>query len=147
MQRIDVILFAILIAVILPAHPGTASEAAMSAQCPPVTEKPVVVFIQPAAKKIERMKKERGEDFYIFADDAMYYQSQAIEYLEKMRFPFCFSENENHQFKQDAGNTYTENQKCEGWCLILWNGKEKPVWTNATDIIMHEAYLKRAGSK
>lgn len=132
---------------IFPVQSGAASGDVTSGKCPTVSEKPVAVFIQPSDKKIEQMKKEDGEAFYTIADDAMYYQSQAIEYLEKMHIPFCFSENENHTFKKDGSTSYSVNQKCEGWCLILWNGKEKPVWTNAVDITMQEAYLKRAGSK
>lgn len=135
------------IVLISPAMAQAASEDGKAEKCRSVHQTPIVVFIQPSDKEIESMKKKDEEGFYIIADDAMYYQAQAMEFLEKMKFPYCFTENEKHEFKTHDNNQYAVNDKCEAWCLILWNGKNKPVSTYTVDISMHESYLKRARLK
>ncbi len=132
---------------LLAAASSQGNENGKSSKCPAVHEKPVAVFIEPSENKIELMKKEDGDGFYTIADDAMYYQSQAIEYLGKMRFPYCFTENEKHEFIIEKKKRYVVSEKCEGWCLILWNGKDEPVRTYTVDIAMQEEYLKRAKLK
>lgn len=127
-------------------HPSlsrAASDEGKTKKCAAIHQTPVAVFIQPSDSKIESMKKESGEDFDTIADDAMYYQWQATEFLEKMKFPYCFTENENHVFKAGQNKEYSVNEKCEGWCLVLWNGKDKPISSYAIDISMQEEYLRR----
>ncbi len=80
--------------------------------CPSIHEKPVAIFIGPTAEEIESMKQETGEDFYVIADDAMCYQWQAMELLEKMKFPFCFTEEENHTFLiKEKSKKFSLNEK------------------------------------
>lgn len=115
--------------------------------CAALHEKPIAVFLSPTDAQIEAMKKERGEkDFYIIADDAMYYQSLAFETLDTLKFPYCFTHEKNQKFKLGNGTVQTLGQECQGWCLILWNGKDKPILTYPVDLSSHEAYLKRAGT-
>jgi hypothetical protein len=146
-MKIKQVLLIFAIILISPAVTRAASEDAESKKCGPVHQAPVAVFIGPSDKKIEAMKREGEEGFYTIADDAMYYQAQAMEFLEKMKFPYCFTENEKHVFKTDGNKQYAVNEKCEAWCLILWNGKDKPVSTYTIDISMQESYLKRAKLK
>jgi hypothetical protein len=136
-----------MVSITLFAASSQSNENEQSNDCPAVHEKPIAVFIQPSDKKIELMKKEDGDGFYTIADDAMYYQAQAIEYLKKKRFPYCFTENEKHEFISEKKKRFVMDKKCEGWCLILWNGKDEPVRTYTVDIAMHEAYLKKAKLK
>jgi hypothetical protein len=49
-----------------------------------VTEKGAV-FYSPSSSRINKMKKERGEDFYVAADDNMYYMSTARDFLEQQK--------------------------------------------------------------
>ncbi len=138
----------LLLAIVLaPAISCTASEGAAPNKCASVHQTPVAIFIGPSDKKIEALKKKDEEGFYVIADDAMYYQAQATEFLDKMKFPYCFTENEKHAFKMNADLQYAVNKKCETWCLILWNGKDKPVSTSTVDISMYESYLKSATLK
>ena len=113
--------------------------------CPAVHETAIAIFIEPTDEEIALMKKENGEDFYTIADDALYYQSQAAELLQKIKFPFCSTTNESHEFiAKDNNKKYSVSKKCRGWCLILWNGHGEPIWTNAVDLFMHESYLQNA---
>jgi hypothetical protein len=135
------------IALTAPATSPAVSKDTKNKKCSSIFEKPIAVFIEPTDQKIEAMKKENGEDFYTIADDALYYESQATEFLEKMGFPYCFTERESHEFKIDNNKKFSVNEKCDGWCLILWNGKDKPESANTVDLFMYESYLKRAGSQ
>lgn len=139
------LLFAVVM--IAPAILPAASKDEGPKRCGTVHQKPIAVFIEPSDKEIESMKRGGEEAFYTIADDAMYYQAQALEYLEKMRYPYCFTKEEKHVFKTDDNRQYAVNQKCGAWCLILWDGKGEPVFTYTADISSHEAYLKGANLK
>lgn len=61
-----------LLSVLMAAFLSNADE---QVKCPSVHEKAVAIFIAPTDDKIESMKKEEGEeDYYVIADDELYYQ-------------------------------------------------------------------------
>lgn len=114
-------------------------------KCSDTHERPIAIFIEPTDAEIASMKEEHGqEDFYVIADDSLYYQWQATEFFEKKKFHFCFTENEKHSFLFDNKPKLTLNVDCQGWCLILWNGRDEPISTTAVDLFMHESYLESA---
>ncbi|RMZ59595.1 hypothetical protein D1632_08160 [Chryseobacterium nematophagum] len=47
-----------------------------------------IVFISPSSSDLERLKKEKGKDFYVIADDSNYYYSNAIEFLKSQSVNF-----------------------------------------------------------
>ncbi len=143
-MKITCLLLLFTIVLITPAISRATSGDAEPEKCGSVHQTPVAVFIGPSDKKIESMKKKDEMGFYTIADDAMFYQAQAIEFLEKIKFPYCFTENEEHEFRTQDNKQYAVKEKCEGWCLILWNGKDNPVSTYTVDISIHEPYLKGA---
>jgi hypothetical protein len=105
---------------------------------------PVAVFIDPTDEEIAAMKKEYGEeDFDTVADDAMYYSWQATEFLNGLNIPTCSTKDESHLFVTKDGREYRMDRACDGWCLILWNGKEEPVYADMAEIFTYEPYLKR----
>jgi len=113
-------------------------------ECPSHHEGPIAIFIDPTDEEIELMKRENGEDdFYTIADDSLYYKWEAVEFLKKRNVPYCFTRNEGHEFT-GKGNIrkYSIKRKCADWCLILWNGRNEPVWVSAVDIIIYDNYLK-----
>lgn len=69
------------------AHVSRAQE---SKKCQSVHEEPIAIFIEPTDEEIGVMKKEDGEAFYTSADDALHYQWQAVESLEKKENSLLF---------------------------------------------------------
>jgi len=95
--------FLILFLIPLSFPAAFAASSADPDRCPALHKKPVAVFIMPSDKKLDAMKKEYGDDFYTVADDAMFYQAKAMEFLDSLHFSYCFTEQEGHTFK--AGKT------------------------------------------
>jgi hypothetical protein len=111
-------------------------------KCATVHEGPVAIFIEPTDEEREALKKERGEeDFDTIADDIMWYDWRATEFLSKRDIPFCFTTEEHHEFITVDDKRYSVDKECRYWCLLLWNGKDEPVYTDSIDIDMYEDYL------
>lgn len=48
-------------------------------------KEPIVLFISPSPKEIEKLKKKYKDDFYTIADDANFYFANATEYLDSLK--------------------------------------------------------------
>ena len=117
-MKITHLLLLLTIVLISPAMSHAASQDAAAKKCESIHQTPIAVFVEPTDKEIEALKKEDEEGFYIIANDAMYYQYQATEFLDKMKFPYCFTENEKHVFKAADNKEYIVNKKCRpGACF------------------------------
>jgi len=101
----------------------------------------IAIFISPTDSDIERQKKSLGDDFYVVADDQLYYQWNAEETFKENNFPHCFTKLKKHKFKMIDGTKKVIDSKCAGWCLVLWNGKDEPIKTGAVELFMYYQYL------
>jgi hypothetical protein len=114
--------------------------------CPSIHTGPIAIFIDPTDEELDKMKKDNGEeDFYTIADDNVYFNSQASDYLKEKNVASCHTENEKHAFITKDNKRYELDKACSYWCLIIWNGRDKPIYASPVDIFMYESYLK--GSK
>jgi hypothetical protein len=112
-------------------------------KCATLHEGPIAIFIDPTDEEIEAMKKDNSEeDFFAIADDNIYFNSQAMEFLKQRNIPYCFTTDESHKFITSDNKRYSMNKECSYWCLILWNGKSEPVSASAIDMFMYESYFK-----
>lgn len=95
------------------------------------------VFISPTTDEIDSLKKKYGEDdFYIIADDNVYYNSEAMQYLRSKNIDFQSTRKRFIKFTgQNKKDVYLDTDKHKSiWSLILFNGKDEPVVISPVDI-------------
>ncbi|HEY3429196.1 MAG TPA: hypothetical protein VGK39_00885 [Cyclobacteriaceae bacterium] len=96
-----------------------------------------VLVVNPTDEQIEAMKKEYGEeDFYTIADDASFYQAEAISLIDSLGIkkvaavkPFALLVGEA------APKTISLRRKgAPGWMIILFNKNKAPEIVPAIDV-------------
>jgi hypothetical protein len=100
-------------------------------------DKPAAIFIGPDSLQIERMKKEQGEEsFYTIADDNIYYEYEAKEFLRKKNLGIIDLDKRYLKFKLNNGTELffdSESEKNPGWVTILFDPKQQPKIINPTE--------------
>jgi hypothetical protein len=95
------------------------------------------VLIYPTHQQVEEMKKTEGEDeFYTIADDANFYQTRAIQFLDSARIKTVGTQKQFVKFVS-GGSTWTldvRKKNLPGWNLILFNTKKAPQPTAAVNM-------------
>ncbi|HLP86781.1 MAG TPA: hypothetical protein VK153_02800 [Candidatus Paceibacterota bacterium] len=99
----------------------------------------VAVFFSPSDTEIEEMKKNDEEGFYVGADDTMYYQSVAGEFLEKNNIKTVYTNKRYINLKRDNaefGDEIMLDKKSlnQGWGLLLFDGKTYPVLADMVNV-------------
>ena len=101
-----------------------------------ITESAVLV-VNPTDEQIEEMNKEYGEeDFYTIADDASFYQANALTLLDSMGVK-KIGANKPFALLISETSPYTLNVRrkgAPGWMLILFNKKKSPEIVPAIDV-------------
>lgn len=96
-----------------------------------------VLIVNPTEEQIEEMKKEYGEeDFYTVADDANFYQANAISLMDSLGVK---SVNAEKPFALLIGESspWTINLRKKGaaaWMIILFNKNKTPEIVPAIDV-------------
>ena len=103
-------------------------------------ENQIAVIFEPTDKSIEKRKREIGEeDFYIGADDYMWYLNESNNFLEKQKIKVLNVKNDKIlKFVGENRNVTLiklENEK-ELWGIYLFDLKQKPKRINMTDTEM-----------
>jgi hypothetical protein len=95
------------------------------------------IIIEPTDKQIEKRKKEVGEeDFYIGADDYMWYLNQSTETFRKNKLNVLKIKNgKTIKFEMENGNNaiLELNGEDELWRIYLFDPKLKPKKIDMTD--------------
>jgi hypothetical protein len=95
------------------------------------------IIIEPTDKQIEKRKKEVGEeDFYIGADDYMWYLNESTETFRKNKLNVLNIKNgKTIKFEMENGNNaiLELNGEDELWQIYLFNPKLKPKKIDMTD--------------
>ena len=93
-----------------------------------ILDKNIIIFISPSSKKLAIMKKNMGEDFFTIADDANFYYSNAIQFLDSLKINHR-DENETKAFlfkdKNGKQVQISNNSKENNWYVILYNNNKK----------------------
>jgi hypothetical protein len=96
-----------------------------------------ILIVNPTDAQIEEMKKEYGEDdFYTIADDASFYQSNAIMLIDSMGVKKTTAE-KPFALLVGEDKPYTLNLRMKGapcWMIILFNPKKIPEIVPAIDV-------------
>ena len=102
-----------------------------------VIKNQTAIIIEPTDKQIEKRKKEVGEeDFYIGADDYMWYLNESTETFRKNKLNVLSIKNGKIiKFEMENGNNaiLELNGKDELWQIYLFDPKLKPKKIDMTD--------------
>ncbi len=94
-----------------------------------ITNKCAVIF-EPTANSIDKQKKEVGEeDFYISADDYLFYLNESNKFLEKQKIKIAHTKNDKilKFVSNDKSETIIKlNSEKETWGIYLFDPKRKP---------------------
>jgi hypothetical protein len=97
----------------------------------------IAIIIEPTDKQIEKRKKAVGEeDFYIGADDYMFYLNESTETFRKNKLQVLNIKNGKIiKFEMENGNNaiLELNQEDELWQIYLFDPKLKPKKIDMTD--------------
>jgi hypothetical protein len=97
----------------------------------------IAIIIEPTDKQIEKRKKAVGEeDFYIGADDYMFYLNESTETFRKNKLQVLNIKNGKIiKFEMENGNNaiLELNQEDELWQIYLFDPKLKPQKIDMTD--------------
>lgn len=96
-----------------------------------------VLVVNPTDEQIEEMKRQYGEeDFFTIADDASFYQANAITLIDSMNIkkvtaekPFALLVGENSPVTLNL-----RRKGAPGWMIILFNPKKTPEIVPAIDV-------------
>ncbi|WP_281635804.1 hypothetical protein [Flavobacterium marginilacus] len=102
-----------------------------------VVKNQTAIIIEPTDKQIEKRKKEVGEeDFYIGADDYMWYLNESTETFRKNKLNVLNIKNgKTIKFEMENGNNaiLELNGQDELWQIYLFDPKLKPKKIDMTD--------------
>ena len=102
-----------------------------------VIKNQTAIIIEPTDKQIEKRKKEVGEeDFYIGADDYMWYLNESTETFRKNKLNVLNIKNSKTiKFEMENGNNaiLELNGEDELWQIYLFDPKLKPKKIDMTD--------------
>jgi len=103
---------------------------------------PCAVLVSPDDRNIEKLKKTNSADDYdIIVDDNVNYMNESGIFLDSVKIKQI--QRESHgmlYFKGTNGITFAMNLDTLNWAIILFNGKDKPVNADMTDI--NDEYAK-----
>jgi len=109
---------------------------------------PVVLFVQPDSAEAARMHREMGDEaFYATADDAMWYQAQAVALLDSLGVAHADVRRGEARFVvRGKPRPFAWRDVGRSWFLVVYDGASEPVIASAIDLREHIARLTRAGS-
>lgn len=112
-----------------------------------VIDSSAAVFVSPDSLQIERMHAEMGDDFYTVADDNLYYEYEAAEFLKRKDVQVLYPKERYLKFVTFNGNPINFDTKAEagrGWTALLFRPDSLPRIINPVDIETEfEAYFGR----
>ena len=102
---------------------------------------PCAVIISPTDTKIDKLKKDNGDDFYAVADDNLFYIGSARQFLDSLKTKTIDKEATGKlTFKQENGASTLIDLSEFYWGIILFSGKDAPI---EADITTFESEYKR----
>lgn|GEM_PF-2767383 len=99
-------------------------------------DKPIAILVSPSERLMTEKQKELDTATYnTSVDDDVWYQSEAGRYLDSIKAPQASRESEGVlKFKTTTGTVYTMRIDTLFFGVILFNGKNKPISADVTDM-------------
>ena len=118
--------------VLLAARPAPAPAQA------PIREysRPIVLIVQPDSADLARLRRRLGDEaFYITADDAMWYQAQALELLDSLHVPYETVPRGPIRFRvRGQMKQYTWGDADGTWFALIYDGTSEPKVSSGVDL-------------
>jgi len=111
----------------------------------PVYSSPVVLFVQPDSAEVQRLRQELGDDdFYVTADDAMWYQAAARTLVDSLSIAHADVPRGEARFLVRGRSTpFSWKDVDRTWFLVVYDGRSGPVIVSSVDLPGHVAKLTR----
>lgn len=96
----------------------------------------LVVFVSPDSTGLERLKEKHGEEnFYVIADDEMYYRAAAYDLLDSLGLAYSFVERRTLRFEvKGEAREYTWSHVEESWFVVIYRSGQEPRVTHSIDL-------------
>jgi hypothetical protein len=98
----------------------------------------IVLFVGPDTLEARRLHQRLGDDFYVTADDAMWYRAAAYELLDSMKIPYLEVRRDSARFVVDGKpQLVTWAGVDRAWFAIVYDGTTEP--TIVADVDLRDA--------
>ena len=88
---------------------------------------PIVLLVAPDSAEIAALQAELGDDFYIVADDAMWYRASAYALLDSLRIPYAEVAKGEAIFLVDgARRQFSWHDSELAWFAVVYDGVSEP---------------------
>jgi hypothetical protein len=103
---------------------------------PPVDfSTPIVLFVSPDSIELQRLQQELGTDFYVVADDAMWYRASAYEMLDSLGIAHAAAPPGSARFLVGGQPAVVSwDSVAPGWFTLVYDGETEPRITYDIDI-------------
>lgn len=102
-----------------------------------VIDSTMAVIINPTIEQMADMEEEYGEDFPTVADDAGFYQANAMITLDSLHVKARIAQKRYLKFQGDGGKTWLVDIRMEGapeWNIIFFHTQKTPRVIPAIDV-------------
>ncbi len=107
--------------------------------------KPIVLFVSPDSQEVRRLHQELGDDFYIVADDAMWYRAAAYQLLDSLRIPHAEVGRGAARFLVEGRPRLVNWERVERtWFGLVYDGRTEP--RIFSDIDIHDEVMRLSRS-
>ena len=96
---------------------------------------PIVLFVSPDSAEIDRLQRAMGEDFFVVADDAMWYRAAAYEFLDSLGITHAEVRRGSARFLIDGRPRDVGWEDVDrDWFLVVYDGRAAPAIASDVDI-------------
>lgn len=123
----------------------SSTPAPAPAEEPEAYSTPIVLLVAPDSADIAAMHAELGDDFYIVADDAMWYRASAYTLLDSLRILYTEVEKGEAIFLVDGARRQFSWRDSElAWFAVVYDGMSEPEIIADVDLSSIAGRLPRA---
>ena len=106
---------------------------------------PIVLLVAPDSAEIAAMHAELGDDFYVVADDAMWYRASAYTLLDSLRIPYADVAKAEALFLVNGARRQFSWRDSElAWFAVVYDGAHEPEIVADVDLGLIAGRLQRA---
>ena len=97
---------------------------------------PCAIFTSPSSNEIEEMKQGKEDDFYIAADDIMWYNAQAGKLIDSLKIKSIYTEKKYLKLNKQRNKFIFLNTKTNkpSWNLFLFTPTKEPIIVNTASL-------------
>ena len=96
---------------------------------------PIVLFVTPDSAEIHRLQQQLGDDFFVVADDAMWYRAAAIQLLDSLNIRHVDVGRGAAHFRVGGMPKLVSWEDTDRvWFNIVYDGNSEPIVSHDIDI-------------